>query len=65
VKCPNCEHETDDAVCPECGTTIVSVVDDTMDSLVESASVPNLAALFKQGKKRGLIKAQQDYGQTA
>lgn len=65
MKCPNCEFETDDHVCPECGTTIVSDVDDKIDALVEGASIPNLASLFKQGKKRGLIKPAREYGQTA
>lgn len=63
-ECPNCKHMTDEDVCPECGHQIVSVADDTMDSLVEAASIPNLAALFRQGKKRGLITPMKDYGQT-
>lgn len=65
MKCPNCDHETDESVCENCGTTIVSVVDETIDSLVEAASIPNLASLFRAGKKRGLIKATQEYGQSA
>lgn len=62
MKCPNCDHETDESVCEHCGTTIVSVVDDTMDALVEAASIPNLASLFRQGKQRGLIGAMTNYG---
>lgn len=68
MKCPNCEEETEHDVCEHCGTQVVSVVDDTMESedeMIAAASIPSLATLFRQGKKRGLIKAMQDYGQTA
>jgi hypothetical protein len=66
MKCPNCDHETDEPVCENCGTTIVSEVDETMDALVQQASIPNLASLFRQGKQRGLIKPVTEYGgQTA
>lgn len=64
-ECPNCKHESNEDVCPECGHQIVSVVDDTMDQLIEAASIPNLASLFRQGKKRGLITPMKDYGHTA
>jgi hypothetical protein len=58
-ECPNCKHENEagEEVCSECGHQIVSGVDDTMDQLIEAASIPNLASLFRQGKKRGLITA--------
>ena len=65
MKCPNCDHETDESVCENCGTVIVSEVDATMDALVEQASIPNLASLFKAGKKRGLIKPTSMYGEAA
>ena len=42
----------------------VSVVDDTLDLLVQKASTPSLAALIKAGKDRGLIKPQQGYTST-
>jgi hypothetical protein len=45
-------------------TDPLSVDDASLDSLVEKASVPNLAALFGQAKKQGLIQAQQEYGHT-
>jgi uncharacterized membrane protein YvbJ len=62
MKCPNCGGiSTDDKVCTECGTSM-SVVTDSLDELVEKASVPNLAALFGAAKKQGLIQAQQEYG---
>lgn len=64
VKCPNCSGiSTDDKVCTECGTAM-SVVTDSLDSLVEQASVPNLAALFQAAKDQGLIQAQQEYGHS-
>jgi len=66
MKCPNCDEVSDLDVCEHCGTQIVSVVNDTVeDEMIAAASVPSLASLFRQGKKRGLIKPMQDYGQTA
>lgn len=62
--CPNCKLETNEDVCPECGH-VLSEVDDTMDQMIAAASIPNLASLFKQGKKRGLIQPVHDYGHTA
>jgi len=64
MKCPNCDHVTDEQVCENCGTQIVSVADDTMDAMVQAASIPNLASLFKAGKKRGLIKPTSAYGEA-
>lgn len=43
----------------------VSDPDARLDELVESASVPNLAALFQQGKKAGLLKPTTGYGENA
>jgi hypothetical protein len=42
----------------------VSVPDDSLDSLVEAASVPDLAAMFQSAKDAGHIKAVQEYGFT-
>lgn len=42
----------------------VSVADDSLDSLVEAASTPDLATLFQQAKDAGHIKAVQEYGFT-
>lgn len=36
--------------------------EDMMDRMVQRASVPNLAALFKAGKDAGLIKPGMGYG---
>lgn len=48
-------------------TTRIQKVDNTddLDNLVERASVPNLASLFKRGKEKGLIKATTNYGESA
>lgn len=44
------------------GTRMRDVTDeDNLDQMVQAASVPNLASLFRKGKERGLIKAQQEY----
>lgn len=37
----------------------------SLDQLVEAASVPNLAALFKRGKEAGLLKPVTGYSPTA
>lgn len=36
--------------------------DDKLDQMVQRASVPSLASLFKQGKEQGLIKPTSNYG---
>lgn len=64
MKCPNCDEITDDDVCPQCGTTIVSDPDAKLDELVERASRPSLATLFTTAQKRGLIQPTQQYGNT-
>lgn len=64
MTCPNCSKQsTDTVVCSECRTPM-SVAEDSLDSLVQKASVPNLAALFGAAKSAGLIVAQQEYGHT-
>jgi hypothetical protein len=64
MKCPNCNGiSTDKLVCSECNTPM-SVASDSLDQLVQQASVPNLAALFQTAKDQGLIKAQVEYGHT-
>lgn len=42
----------------------VSDPDDSLDSMVEAASVPNLAALMQSAKDAGHITAVQEYGFT-
>ena len=69
-KCRDCHRLNTDAnaeVCPSCGGNLgdytpVSDVSDSIETLVEQASVPNLAALFGAAKKAGHIKAAYSYG---
>lgn len=60
--CPQCESELEGVVCLECGWQDLSAIEDRM---VAAASVRSLADLYKAGKKRGLIKPTQEYGNTA
>lgn len=43
----------------------VSVVDDTMDTLISEASVPSLATLFRRAKDKGVIGPVSVYGEGA
>lgn len=52
-------------VCPHCGEGVVSVADDSLDQLVQNASVPDLAVLFKRAKDAGVIGAVSNYGEGA
>lgn len=59
--CPDCKQPTDGAqTCPDCGASL-SVTGDRLDALIQAASVPNLAALFRAGKKRGHISSVDHY----
>lgn len=44
------------------GTEEVSEDTDSLDQMVQAASVPNLAALFKRAKETGAIGAVSVYG---
>lgn len=54
-------------VCPEHrpAPANVSVDDATLDSMVQQASKPNLATLFRQAKQAGVIGATTVYGESA
>jgi hypothetical protein len=45
--------------------TPVSVVDDSLDTMIEQASRPTLAALLKRGINSGLIKPTHEYSNGA
>lgn len=77
-KCEGCGHRNliTSTTCSACGEALSVPTDsvDTLDQrdietvedeLVAQASIPNLAALFGQAKKAGLIKPVQDYGNPA
>jgi hypothetical protein len=55
-------YDGDDMVCPACGHRILSVVDDRLDQMVQQASIPNLATLFKRAKDAGIIAPGKEYG---
>lgn len=61
--CENCGFDNSDGSLTEAEK--VSVAEDKMDAMVKAASVPNLAALFKNAKKKGLIQPTQEYTATA
>jgi hypothetical protein len=42
----------------------MSVDEDTMDRMVQDASTPTLAMLFKRGKEAGLIQPTTNYGES-
>jgi hypothetical protein len=60
--CRRCGGTVKDEVCTNCGEGIVSVADDSLDLLVQAASVPDLAVLFKRAKDAGVIGAVSNYG---
>jgi hypothetical protein len=65
TRCSRCKDEDDLFVCTSCGRNEVSVLDatvDPMDSMVQAASIPNLATLFKRAKDAGLTVSGTDYG---
>lgn len=67
MKCSNCGEKIDlksSVTCTHCGfdhTAEMSESEDRVEEMIEKASVPNLASLFKQGKARGLIKPTEEY----
>lgn len=63
MRCPLCKTVLTDGVCPTHGA--VSVDADSLDSLVQAASIPNLAALFKRAKDTGIITPAKEYGGAA
>jgi hypothetical protein len=41
----------------------VSVVDDSLDQLIEAASIPSLATLFRTAKAKGALGPLSNYGE--
>jgi hydroxyethylthiazole kinase-like sugar kinase family protein len=64
MQCPDCKGRVVGTNCSACGA-VVSVADDTLDSMVQAGSVPNLAALFAKAKKSGALGAVSVYGEGA
>lgn len=63
--CKFCDLTFSNDVCPRCGSggSTVSVADERLDSLVQAASVPNLADLFRKAKATGAIAPMAAYGE--
>ena len=70
--CEDCGRDHTNPVCPRCGRTgsrrtpnefiePVSVADDSLDTMIEQASIPTLASLLKRGIESGLIKPAHEY----
>lgn len=73
--CDHCDRQFTNPKCPRCGgppasrskvetgvdTGPLSDLDDSLDDMVEKASLPTLASLLKRGIKSGLIKPTHDY----
>lgn len=65
-----CPHGNDEIDCDECSGMSANGgsapdADDTMDTMIQRASTPTLASLYRKGKESGLIKPGQEYGHTA
>lgn len=63
-QCPQCGW-LGNVHSPTCTRAIVSVADDSLDHMVEAASVPNLATLFRRAKDKGVIGAVSNYGEAS
>lgn len=59
TECPDC---TPSVLCPE--HEEVSDPGDTLDTLVQQASVPSLATLFKRAKDKGVLEPAMQYEST-
>lgn len=75
--CEHCERSFTNPRCPRCGgppskrglpqepdhhdTKALSEDDDSLDTMIEQASLPTLASLLKRGIESGLIKPAHDY----
>lgn len=59
TNCPACSRRVEPKAghCPVCKASL-----SVPDEMIEQASVPNLATLFKQAKAAGHIKAGFQYG---
>ena len=59
--CTHCAEDTSSLQCPKCGREL-SDPDDRLDTMVQQASVPSLASLFRKAKQSGAIKPISGYG---
>lgn len=73
--CNHCDRQFTNPKCPRCGgppaskpkdgtdvdTDPLSDLDDSLDDMIEKASLPTLASLLRRGIQSGLIKPTHDY----
>lgn len=69
--CEMCARDFTNPRCPRCGgppssaaalaESPLSGLDDSLDDMVEKASLPTLASLLRRGIQSGLIKPTHDY----
>lgn len=62
LACPACHQVSEEDPCTHCGAAVLSDPDAKIEALVERASIPNLASLFKGAKEKGLIQPTTVYG---
>lgn len=64
MPCENCgtANDRDATSCRECGQPL-SDPDASLDRMVHTASVPDLATLFKRAKDKGAIGPVSNYGE--
>lgn len=65
IRCDQCSYGYAEgkSKCPRCGSTNATAEPDNMDQLIQQASVPNLASLFRKAKEAGVIGAVSVYGE--
>lgn len=56
-------HQFTEDICPKCNPGGMSVADDSLDQMVQAASVPNLSTLFQKAKDAGMIGGVSVYGE--
>lgn len=70
TNCPECIGASDAALLEDyeispADQEAMSEVEDRMDTMIQAASTPTLATLFKRGKEAGLLKPVTGYSDTA
>ncbi len=66
ILCPGCNQMYPaNSACPNCGSDTVSATEARMDSMIQGASVPDLASLMRKAKDQGVIGPVSVYGEGA
>jgi predicted amidophosphoribosyltransferase len=53
--CQHCSQDNPTDHCSRCGRTNVSVVEDSLDAMIQAASTPSLATLIRRAKASGSL----------